>query len=318
VTSRDAAVAGLPPVARGEPAPRRWSFLAATIVALMVTAAALAGFAGPAAAATNQSALAVPSNEDCLSCHGSSDQKTTTIVVEGQKKSIYVDKSVYDASRHGELACTICHPGFKPGPHDATQTADWLQTAKYKVCRECHADVYKRYASSYHGTLAIKDNSDKAPVCADCHQAHNITPPESTAFRNSIPALCSRCHPDAEKTYLNSYHGKAFYLGREKAAVCSDCHGGHEILPPSNPASTVSKQNRVATCAKCHPGANANFAGFLVHVNPSSPHSSLAVWTINVLYIILISVVFTFGAVHTSLYIYRGIKDGLYSRSHTG
>jgi hypothetical protein len=42
------------------------------------------------------------------------------------------------------------------------------------------------------------------------------------------------------------------------------------------------------------------------------------VWSFNLLYLILISVVFTFGFVHSGLYIYRGFKDGLYSRRHTG
>jgi hypothetical protein len=32
----------------------------------------------------------------------------------------------------------------------------------------------------------------------------------------------------------------------------------------------------------------------------------------------LIVVIFTFGFVHTALYIYRGMKDGLYRRSHRG
>jgi hypothetical protein len=80
----------------------------------------------------------------------------------------------------------------------------------------------------------------------------------------------------------------------------------------------VSEQNLVATCAQCHPGANENFAGFMVHVDPQSPSSSFAVWTFWILYIMLIAVVFTFGFVHTALYIYRGIKDGLYRRSPHG
>jgi len=80
----------------------------------------------------------------------------------------------------------------------------------------------------------------------------------------------------------------------------------------------VSKQNLVATCAQCHPGANENFAGFMVHVDPQSPSSSFAVWTFYALYIMLIAVVFTFALVHTALYINRGIKDGLYRRNHHG
>ena len=49
-------------------------------------------------------------------------------------------------------------------------------------------------------------------------------------------------------------------------------------------------------------------------VDPQSPSSSFLVWTFYAAYIMLIAVVFTFGFVHSGLYIYRGFKDGLYSR----
>jgi len=126
--------------------------------------------------------------------------------------------------------------------------------------------------------------------------------------------LCGRCHEDAKETYLDSYHGKAYLLGSDKTAVCSQCHGGHRILPADNPESTVSHQNVVATCGKCHPGATENFADFRSHVNPQDPRSSWQIWIFWIAYVVLITAVFTFAAVHTSLYIYRGAKEGLYSR----
>ena len=137
------------------------------------------------------------------------------------------------------------------------------------------------------------------------------------AFRASIPQLCARCHAYQYKTYGDSYHGKATYLGDAKTAVCTDCHGGHRILAASNPQSTINKKNLVHTCSQCHPGANKNFASFMVHVDPSNPGSSWYVFVINVGYWLLIAVVFSFGIVHSGLYIYRGFKDGLYSRSHS-
>ena len=291
----------------------------AIILAVLVAAPWL-GFVGSAVASTStaESALNASNNDDCFRCHGQQDVQKRTIDVDGRQKSIFVDRTVYDASRHGKLACTSCHIGFKPGPHGAGETQAWLATAKLTACGNCHADVFDMYRGSFHGNLVFGESSGKAPVCADCHVAHNITPPESPAFRASIDSLCARCHAEHLKTYLDSYHGKAFYLGDAKTAVCTDCHGGHKILPPSDPESKVSKQNLIATCARCHPGANENFAGFMVHVDPRSPSSSFAVWTFYALYIMLIAVVFTFGFVHTALYIYRGIKDGLYRRSRHG
>ncbi len=288
-------------------------------MAVLVAAVCL-GLAGVAAASTStaESALNASGNGDCFRCHGQQDVKGQTIEVDGQQRSIYVDRAVYEASRHGNLACTSCHIGFKPGPHDAGQTNAWLVTAKLTACNNCHADQFEMYRGSFHGNLVFGESSGEAPVCADCHEPHNIMPPDSAGFprehRRSLRALPRR----ALKTYLDSYHGKAFYLGDAQTAVCTDCHGGHKILPPSDPESMVSEQNLVATCAQCHPGANENFVGFMVHVDPQSPSSSFAVWTFWILYIMLIAVVFTFGFVHTALYIYRGIKDGLYRRSPHG
>jgi Cytochrome c7 and related cytochrome c len=287
-------------------------------IALLVfaagSAAALLGFAGVgAAASTPTGALNPSSNEECFRCHGVAGQ-AATVTVEGRQKSIYVDRARYAASLHGKLACTSCHLGFKPGPHDAAQTTGWLATAKLTACGNCHADVFAAYRGSAHGHDASGQSSGRAPVCGDCHDAHYVQPTDTPAFRAGIDKLCARCHPHELETYLNSYHGKASYLGNAKTAVCTDCHGSHQILPPSDPASTVSSQNLVQTCSQCHPGANKNFAGFMVHVDPADPRSSFTVWLFYAAYIILIAVVFTFGAVHTTLYIYRGKKDGLYAR----
>jgi hypothetical protein len=291
-----------------------FSTLLAVAVLLAVAAVAAASSAPPAA----QSALSATGNDACFRCHGQQDVRARTIEVDGQQKSIFVNRAVYEASRHGGLACTSCHIGFRPGPHDADQTQAWLVTAKLTACGDCHADVFDMYRGSFHGNLVFGESSGKAPVCADCHVAHNITPPDSPAFRASIDTLCARCHAEQLHTYLDSYHGKAYALGDAKTAVCTDCHGGHKILPPSDPESMVSQQNLVATCAQCHPGANENFAGFMVHVDPQDPTSSLAVWTFWILYVLLMAVVFAFGFTHTALYIYRGIKDGLYKRDRHG
>lgn len=292
--------------------------LATLLAVLVLCAAALAGFAGPAAAA-DSSPLLGNENDACFRCHGSPDQ-TGTIEVEGEQKSIAVDREVYEASRHGQLACASCHIGFEPGVHTPEQTEGWLRTAKLGSCRNCHADQFDMYRGSFHGDLVFGEDAAEAPLCADCHEAHSILTPGTPEFRASIVELCGSCHAEYAETYGNSYHGKAFTLGSTTTAVCTECHGGHRILPTSDRESMVSQQNIVATCASCHPGANENFAGFLVHNDPKDPRSSFAVWTFYALYIMLIAVVFTFGFVHSALYIYRGIKDGLYSRrgSHGG
>ena len=291
--------------------------------------AGLALFAGAAVASSGPTGdtgapLSPSDNEECFACHGQKpvngtitvdgEQVPAYIDVAGEKKSIYVDRAIQSNSRHGKLACVSCHLGFNPGLHPESVTQGWLRTAKFSACGDCHGDVTQMYQGSFHGSLVYTKDADKAPLCADCHDAHNIVTPGTAEFRSQQMELCTQCHEDAGETYLDSYHGKAYLLGSSETAVCSDCHGGHRILPASVPESTVSSENVVETCARCHPGANQNFADFRSHVNPQDPTSSWQIWFFWIAYVLLIAVVFTFSAVHTSLYIYRGAKEGLYSR----
>jgi hypothetical protein len=66
---------------------------------------------------------------------------------------------------------------------------------------------------------------------------------------------------------LTSYHGKVTQLGDESAAVCSSCHGAHDILPLSDPNSRVAPQNRAKTCGQCHHNTNQNFVKYVAHMN---------------------------------------------------
>jgi hypothetical protein len=88
-------------------------------------------------------------------------------------------------------------------------------------------------------------------------------------------------------------------------AACYDCHGYHDVLPPSNPASHLSKANIVGTCQKCHPGANASFAEYVPHANPlDAKHYPQLHWTFVAMTALLIGVFAFFGA-HTGLWLFR-------------
>ena len=49
-------------------------------------------------------------------------------------------------------------------------------------------------------------------------------------------------------------------------ANCASCHGVHNILPSSDPKSTINPKNLPKTCGQCHPGAGTRFAISQVHV----------------------------------------------------
>jgi len=302
--------------------PRRVTLAGVLLGALVLCLAVLPGAAGAADAGASGTALNPAGNDQCLTCHGQKGkngfidvdgkQVSMYIDVDGQRKSIYVDAAQHDNSRHGKLACISCHLGFNPGLHPPAVTEDWLRTAKLDACGDCHAKESLMYQGSFHGELSQTD--DRAPLCADCHDAHYILAAGAPGFRASVAEQCTSCHGGRQGTYLDSYHGKAYALGDTKTAVCTDCHLGHKIAPGSDPSSSVAAHNLAATCGRCHPGANENFAGFKVHVNPKDPRSSAIVFTFWALYVTLIGFVFCFAAVHTTGYIYRGLKDGLYAR----
>jgi hypothetical protein len=53
----------------------------------------------------------------------------------------------------------------------------------------------------------------------------------------------------------------------------------HDIRPPDDPLSMVNPKNVPATCGKCHPGANPNFAVGKIHVDAKNKESGIIYWT---------------------------------------
>jgi cytochrome b subunit of formate dehydrogenase len=216
----------------------------------------------PASAA--QKPIPKPSNEDCLVCHSDS---TMTKDVAGKAVSLYVNPDTFKASIHGSLfACVDCHSDIKSSPHESTPT---------KVsCAQCHADQQAIYDRSYHAK-AIKAGDGQAATCIDCHGGpHELLPasdPKSRVSHTNIPATCGTCHgqkfvmgasghsAQPFLSYQESVHGKAVAAGSDKAAVCTDCHGSHEILAASDSKSSIFKFNVPATCAKCHSNVEKEF-----------------------------------------------------------
>jgi cytochrome b subunit of formate dehydrogenase/5-methylcytosine-specific restriction endonuclease McrA len=194
-----------------------------------------------------------PKDADCLTCH--SDATLTN----SDGHNIAVDQVRFKHSIHGSMfTCVDCHTDVKTLPHDAPP--------KKVACAQCHADAHQAYANSIHAKIT---STGKIPAsCQDCHgDVHQIVSgddPKSPVNHANIPATCGRCHgqtflmeSNGETTqpffsYQSSVHGRAVANGSQKAAVCTDCHGVHQILPASDPRSPISKAAIASTCGKCH------------------------------------------------------------------
>ena len=204
-------------------------------------------------------------------------------------------------------SCNDCH-----GVHDIKRSVDRSSLINHAnvaaTCGKCHLGIEKTYDASIHGQILAKGDLS-GPVCVDCHSAHQIEAPDGNNFKALSDVRCGRCHQDRLANYRDTYHGKAMLLGQPnvapEVAACYDCHGYHDVLPPSNPASHLSKANIVATCQKCHPGANARFAEYVPHANPlDGTHYPQLHVTFVAMTALLIGVFGFFGA-HTGLWLFR-------------
>lgn len=271
----------------------------------------------------------------CLSCHGNPDLSMT--LPSGEKLSLYLSTETLSGSVHSPVGieCEACHTDIKTYPHpqqtytnrreltrgyylackkchslnyektldsmhakaasagnpDApvctdchgahdVQAPDQPRARISETCGKCHTDIARDYIQSVHGSALTQENNPDVPVCTDCHGVHNIQDPRTAQFRVDTPELCAGCHADPElmkkyglradvyNLYRLSWHGVdvSVYKARwpsiwHDSAVCTDCHGIHNILKTDDPGSSVNPANLLATCQKCHPGVSKNWTG---------------------------------------------------------
>lgn len=113
---------------------------------------------------------------------------------------------------------------------------------------------------------------------------------------------CSACHEHGARTFYNSYHGRATALGSRVSASCADCHGAHDILPDSFPASRVAQANLVETCRSCHEYARPAFVQYDAHPDPFNRARNPAIfYSFFIMNGLLVFVLLVFGG-HTLLW----------------
>ena len=132
-------------------------------------------------------------------------------------------------------------------------------------CGVCHPAERVLFEKSRHAGEEVR--------CISCHGGNDQSVDQGIAHgagfrgkpaRKDIPTLCASCHADESRMrpynlptdqyamYQTSGHGRRLAKGDTKVAVCSDCHGAHDILPPSDPSSRVFTANIPRTCGTCH------------------------------------------------------------------
>jgi len=279
-----------------------------------------------------------PTNGQCLECHGDPILNAQS---NEKFKSAFVDQSRFNKTVHKKLNCIRCHiflhsetdkiyqdtDAFKAHVLKGETAAESGRPAIFKPdCVNCHPNEGRKLAESSHSAAKLKiklagfkqssqvlqknQTELKAPKCNDCHGIqHYITDTKLNQTKFDIVNRCGSCHEKLIQTYFGTYHGKAAKLGSDKVAKCFNCHGSHELLAPSIPASTLSEKNIQKTCQVCHPKANKSFTKFMPHADHHDrqkyPQLFYPFWAMTLL------IIFTFAGfgIHALLWLNRSLIE---------
>jgi hypothetical protein len=152
-----------------------------------------------------------------------------------------------------------------------------LATSQKNVCVDCHSKLEGPLKITAEQSVASA-HGHKGMSCDTCHGGNTEDEARAKApgsgfrghiKREQIPELCGSCHADANhmkgfnpslrtdqlSQYRTSVHGIRWAQGDAHVAVCTDCHGVHEIRPASDPRSPVHPLNVATTCQRCHSDA---------------------------------------------------------------
>ena len=213
--------------------------------------------------------------------------------------------------------CQSCHGSHHILSHNNPQSPTYKVNIP-KTCGKCHAGITDNYIGGVHGKAVVSGNLN-APVCSDCHTAHAILQPTEATFRMQSTPICGSCHKDKLSTYRDTFHSQLGSLGGYvETARCWDCHGAHDVLPASDPRSPIAPANLVATCGKCHAGANASFVQYQPHANARNRKLNPALYYTRLFMNLLLAGVLTFFMIHTILWLVRSRYQQIKTRSAKG
>ena len=147
-------------------------------------------------------------------------------------------------------SCVDCHSMF-PAPQGVTQEtfSHDIHAQKGLTCVSCHggdasADDPDKAMSVKAGWKGKIDRKEIPRLCGSCHS-------NPVYMRQFNPGL----RTDQLDQYRTSVHGKRLASGDTNVAVCTDCHGVHDLRAPIDPQSKVNAVNVATTCSHCHADA---------------------------------------------------------------
>jgi len=241
----------------------------------------------------------------CARCHREGEKAAAayegneTHIIENYSMSIH-GKGLLKSGLNVTANCVSCHGSHEIHPAENEESTVHSDNIA-ELCATCHVGILAQFETSIHSPK-VNDTDKKLPKCNDCHTSHAINRTSTTGFGAKTMDQCGKCHEEVAHLYFESFHGKASKLGLEEAAKCYDCHGAHTILPADMPDSSLSEQNIVNTCAKCHDNSNAKFTNYISHADHNDrenyPILFYSFWFMT----LLLLGTFSFFGIHTLLW----------------
>ena len=209
-------------------------------------------------------------NKKCVSCHkgfNPDDIPHKEKITEVDCKSCHIDAekkhTFHPWMKNAPLKdnCKQCHTYHYVTPIKGANSGVGGINALEK-CGGCHTDVKEEYIKSEHYKALQKINNANAPDCNYCHR-NPITKGWISDYKtrkDNQNNVCIECHktdshnPDVLKKIDNnlSRHQKLRKSGKEHAAVCTDCHGFHNIMKNDDFEARLNVKNSSNSCGKCH------------------------------------------------------------------
>jgi predicted CXXCH cytochrome family protein len=123
-------------------------------------------------------------------------------------------------------------------------------------CQMCHSDPELtterkgRTLSLYVDEKLYQKSVHKDLECINCH--YDVDVDDLPHPERLETVVCGNCHNDSQEDFMEGIHGIALARAAAYAPTCKECHGEHDILPPSNVDSRTYKMNIPILCGKCH------------------------------------------------------------------
>jgi hypothetical protein len=134
--------------------------------------------------------------------------------------------------------CLGCHDGETAGIKLSNVELPSGETLDIQI----HRDIYE---DSVHGQIGM--------ACVLCHtdiSEFPHEPIETASLREFAVAnytACATCHDSQYSATHDNVHGAALLGGNIEAAVCTDCHGAHDVQRAGTRATAIQQ-----TCENCH------------------------------------------------------------------